>query len=331
MTRPPSLPGRAAAYLRRALARHVPVTETPDAGMHPAAIPLAAAENLAARMPSLILSAQRIAATVAAGHHGRRQAGPGEDFWQFRPAQPGEPVTRIDWRQSARSSRAYVRETEAEAAQTVCLWCDPSASMRWRSAPTLPLKSESAILLTLALGALLLRQGERVRLLTPGEPVDIPPGGRAALDRLAVALMRTMAHDPEDTSLPHPQQVPRHARVVLVGDGLCGLPAMGALLRGLTARPARALLLLVNDPAEAELPYAGHVRFSGLEGEDTLTLSGVEQVRGAYRDAYARHQAALADLCRTNGHLLIRHATDQRPEEALLALHAALSGRGERP
>ncbi|WP_246376421.1 DUF58 domain-containing protein [Gluconacetobacter aggeris] len=336
MTRPPSLPGRAAAFimrhaLGRAPARHVPATDTPDAGMRAAAVPLAAAENLAARMPALILSAQRIAATVAAGHHGRRQAGPGEDFWQFRPAQPGEPVTRIDWRQSARGSRAYVRETEAEAAQTVCLWCDPSASMRWRSAPALPLKSDCAILLTLALGALLLRQGERVRLLTPGEPVDIPPGGRAALDRLAVALMRTMAHDPEDTNLPHPQQVPRHARVVLVGDGLCGLPAMAALLRGLTARPARALLLLVNDPAEADLPYAGHVRFSGLEGEDTLTLSGVEQVRGAYRDAYARHQAALADLCRTNGHLLIRHATGQRPEEALLALHAALSGRGERP
>ena len=30
--------------------------------------------------------------------------------------------SRIDWRVSARSDRAYVRETEWEAAQTVCLW-----------------------------------------------------------------------------------------------------------------------------------------------------------------------------------------------------------------
>ncbi|MFS3136473.1 DUF58 domain-containing protein [Gluconacetobacter sacchari] len=331
MTRPPSLSGRAAAFLRRALARRAPATDMPDSGMDAVAVPLAAAENLAARMPSLLLSAQRIAAAVATGRHGRRQAGAGEDFWQFRPAQPGEPVTRIDWRQSARGSRAYVRETEAEAPQTVCLWCDPSASMRWRSLPALPLKSDAAILLTLALGALLLRQGERVRLLTPGEPVDIPPGGRAALDRLAVALMRTLAHGPDGAGLPHPQQVPRHARVVLVGDGLSALPPMATLLHGLAARPARALLLLVNDPAEAELPYAGHVRFSGLEGEAPLTLTGVEQIRGPYRDAYARHQADLAALCRANGHLLVRHTTDQRPEEALLALHAALSGRGERP
>lgn len=330
MTRPPSLSGRAAAFLRRALSRHVLLTETPDADTFSATVPLAAAENLAARMPSLILSAQRIAATVAAGHHGRRQAGPGEDFWQFRPAQPGEPVTRIDWRQSARGSRAYVRETEAEAAQTVCLWCDPSASMRWHSLPALPLKSDRAILLTLALGALLLRQGERVRLLTPGEPIDIPPGGRAALERLAIALMRTMTPAPDGPSLPHAQQVPRHARVVLVSDGLYELPPLATLLHGLTARPARALLLLVNDPAEADLPYAGHIRFSGLEGEHPLTLSGVEQMRGAYHDAYARHQADLGDLCGAQI-AQIRHATDRRPEEALLALHAALSGRGEHP
>ncbi|WP_338029625.1 DUF58 domain-containing protein [Gluconacetobacter tumulisoli] len=287
----------------------------------------AAAEGLAARMPALIVAATHIAATVAAGAHGRRQAGPGDSFWQFRPAQPGEPVTRIDWRQSARSSRAYVRETEAEAAQTICLWCDPSASMRWRSNAALPPKLDRAALLALAAGALLLRQGERVRLLTPDGPVDIPPGGRTALDRLGLALLRTLENAPESPCWPHPQQVPRHARIVLIGDGLALPETIGTLLRDLAARPARAHLLLVNDPAEAALPYAGRIRFAGLEDEAPLLLSGTEGLRPAYAAAFADHQARIAALCRATGHDLIRHTTDRRPEHALLALHAALSDR----
>ncbi|ACI52742.1 protein of unknown function DUF58 [Gluconacetobacter diazotrophicus PA1 5] len=331
---PDDRPGRAARLLRRLLRRPPPngrATAGGDAALDTpgAAVPLPlAAETLAARMPALILAAQRIAATVAVGHHGRRQSGPGEDFWQFRPAQPGEPVTRIDWRQSARSLRAYVRETEAEAAQTLCLWCDPSASMRWRSGAALPLKSDRAVLLALAVGTLALRQGERVRVLAPDGPIDIPPGGRAALDRLAVALLRIMEGGPDNPGLPNPHQVPRHARVVLLGDGLGEIAPLDALLRGLAARPARAHLLLVNDPAEASLPYAGRVRFAGLEDEAAMTLSGVEGLRAAYRDAYARHQDDLASVCRATGLDLIRHVTDQRPETALLALHAALMDRG---
>ncbi len=49
------------------------------------------------------------------GVHGRRQAGPGETFWQFRPFVSGEPAARVDWRRSARENRAFVREREWEA------------------------------------------------------------------------------------------------------------------------------------------------------------------------------------------------------------------------
>ncbi len=61
------------------------------------------------------------------GVHGRRRAGPGENFWQFRPFASGEPANRIDWRRSARGAQAFVREREWEAAQTLWLWFDRSA------------------------------------------------------------------------------------------------------------------------------------------------------------------------------------------------------------
>ena len=63
----------------------------------------------AANMPRLVLEARRIAATVIHGLHGRRRAGSGENFWQFRRFVSGEEARRVDWRRSARDEHLYVR------------------------------------------------------------------------------------------------------------------------------------------------------------------------------------------------------------------------------
>src|SRR5450432_3158164 len=96
------------------------------------------AEALAATLPPLLVAAERVATTVAQGVHGRRRVGQGDSFWQFRQYQPGDSAQRIDWRESAKSQRVYVRETEWEAAQSVWLWRDASASMAYASGAALP-------------------------------------------------------------------------------------------------------------------------------------------------------------------------------------------------
>src|ERR1043165_1841886 len=96
------------------------------------------AKDRAARLLALVVAAERVAMTVAQGVHGRRRVGQGEAFWQFRQYQPGDAAARIDWRESGKSQRLYVRETEWEAAQSVWLWRDPSESMDYSSAGYLP-------------------------------------------------------------------------------------------------------------------------------------------------------------------------------------------------
>ena len=91
------------------------------------------ATTLSARLPSLVIAARRVAQTVRHGVHGRRRAGSGETFWQFRPFLSGEPSSRVDWRRSAREERAFVREREWEAAHTVWIWFDRSPSMQFAS------------------------------------------------------------------------------------------------------------------------------------------------------------------------------------------------------
>lgn len=285
-----------------------------------------AAQGLAARLPQLLVAAERVAATVAAGIHGRRRTGPGEAFWQYRRYQAGDAASAIDWRQSARSSRLFVRESEWAAAQTVWLWRDGSASMAWRSNPELPTKRDRAELLVMALGALLLRGGERLALLSGALA---PTTGGGALARLGAAMLA----EPPMPKLPDPGRLPRHAELVLVSDFLAPLPELEAGLRALAAGGAVGHLIQVTDPAEETLPFEGRVRFSGLEGEGEILVRRVQDLRDSYAARLAAHRDGLAAIARALGWTFAIHRTDASPQAALLALHARLSAprTGARP
>src|ERR1700692_2643900 len=129
-----------------------------------AAVPHAVGQSqaLAASMPRLILEARRIAATIIHGLHGRRRAGSGENFWQYRRFMSGEPAARVDWRRSARDDNLYVREREWEAAHTVWLWPDRSPSMLFRSPLAQESKLDRTLVVTFALAEILVQAGERV-------------------------------------------------------------------------------------------------------------------------------------------------------------------------
>src|ERR1700749_4269320 len=137
---------------------------------------------IAGRLPPLLVAAERIAATVIQGVHGRRRVGSGEVFWQHRPYYPGDELRRLDWRQSAKSDKVYLRQMEWSAAQTVYLWCDLSPSMDYASSKDVSTKAERGVVLALALASVLSRAGDRGALLGDPEP---PISGLAGIERLA--------------------------------------------------------------------------------------------------------------------------------------------------
>lgn len=289
-----------------------------NAPYNPSAHVARRAEALGATLPPLLVSAQRVANTVAQGVHGRRQVGQGDSFWQYRPVNAGDPPGRIDWRASAKTDRTYVRQTEWEAAQTVYLWRDAGPSMDWRSGAAVPRKQERAELLLLALAALLLRGGERVRLL--GGPLRMR-GGRGALEAVAEALSEL----PPGNGLPPEAPLPRHARVVMIGDFLSPLPEIRRAVGALAALPVQGHLQQVLDPAEALLPFTGRVRFQGVRAEHDHVVPRVEGIREGYATALSDQVHGLATLATAAGWSFGTHRTDHPPESALLALYMALA------
>jgi uncharacterized protein (DUF58 family) len=261
------------------------------------------AEQLAATLPPLLVAAERVAATVVQGVHGRRRVGQGETFWQFRHYAPGDTPQLIDWRQSAKSDHVFIRELEWEA---------------------VPEKRARGDLLALALSVLLVRGGEHVSLLGSGIR---PATGRGALSRLALAIADeggALAKG-RDSDLPPVQPLPRNAQVVFLGDLLAPLEQVHQVVRGYAERGIKGHLLQILDPAEEKLPYAGRVRFEGLEGEEPWLLSRVESVRDTYLERLQAQREGLAAIARAVAWTYACHHTDRPPQTALLALYTALS------
>jgi uncharacterized protein (DUF58 family) len=277
------------------------------------------AEQLAATLPPLLVAAERVASTVAQGVHGRRRVGQGETFWQYRHYDMGDQPQSIDWRQSAKSDMVFVREMEWEAAQSVWIWRDTSASMSWSSDRNLQTKRQRADLLALALSVLLMRGGEHVALLGSGLR---PSASHAMLSKIA----HLVDNEKQSTdNLPPALPLPRSAQLVFIGDFLSPLEDIDRALRYYGESGQRGTLLQVLDPAEESLPYDGRVRFDGLEQEPPWLVSRVEAVRGDYARRLQSHRAGLRDICRSLGWGCDFHHSDQPPQVALLRLYTTLS------
>lgn len=283
----------------------------------------AEAETLADRLPDLMMDAQRVALTVAHGLHGRRRAGPGETFWQFRQVQTGDAATSVDWRRSASSDHLFIREREWEAAHTVWLWPDLSPSMAFKSHLASTEKRDRALLLTFALAEMLVRGGERVAMMG----VTLPSASRKSTVRMAEQLAQRLRVDKTDLpSFPPEVRMQRFAATIWISDFLDPLEPLRQRVSELASLGVEGHLIQVLDPAEETLPYEGRVEFRALEGAERWITDRAESIKGLYTARLEAHRAELKDICRRAGWSLLLHRTDRPTAEPLLAMSQRLRG-----
>lgn len=282
----------------------------------------AGGEALGGALPALLAEARHLAATVMLGDHGRRRTGQGDEFWQYRPAVPGDGARSVDWRRSARSDTQFVREREWQAAQTVLLWVDMSRAMAFSGDRNRPAKADRARLLAMALALLLLRGGERVGLADGSAP---PRSGRAQAEILARAL--AAAGGSEDYGAPATAALPAQGRAVFLSDFLGPFaPIEGAVVQAADAG-LRGTLLQVLDPLEETFPFDGRTIFESMGGGLRHETLKARDLRDRYRDRLAERRAALARLAQRTGWSFDGHRTDAAPLPALLWLYRATEGR----
>jgi uncharacterized protein (DUF58 family) len=273
--------------------------------------------KLAARVPRLILEARRVASTIIHGLHGRRRAGPGENFWQYRRFVNGEPSNSVDWRRSARDDNLYVREREWEASHTIWLWPDRSPSMDFASKLSEWSKLDRALVVSFALAEVLVQGGERVGI----PEIMRPTSNRNIIEKMA----ETIVHDTSDRpSLPPNFAPAAFSEVLLLSDFWSPVSEFRRIIGQLAANGARGHVVQVVDPAEESFPYMGRVEFIEPEGLGSITAGRAETWRNEYQTLVANHRAELRAECEQFGWSFTVHRTDRGPTELLFAIHARM-------
>ncbi|PCH98871.1 MAG: DUF58 domain-containing protein [Rhodobacteraceae bacterium] len=279
------------------------------------------ADALSAGFAPLLAEARQLAANISLGAHGRRRAGTGEEFWQYRAANSDDPFSNIDSRSSARSDEYFVRQHEWQNSQSVHLWIDRGASMQFRSTDTVPMKAGRAAALGLALSILLAKAGEKVGLMDTPEQ---PRAGMPQIENMAHLLTR----DQEDTeyALPAQKQMRAGQKAVFLSDFLGDWDATMECLTYVANQQVEGCLIQVLDPIEEAFPFKGRTVLSSVNGQHKFETLRASALRNEYLERLAERKAALQQLADKTGWRFLVHHTDQSANSAMLWLYQALQG-----
>jgi len=267
--------------------------------------------GLAGDLPGVLLDAKRLAAS-APGVHGRRRAGQGEAFWQYRDHRAEDGARLVDWRRSARGDRFYVREREREAAQTAWFWIDPDPGFNWSSDAKRPTKLYRARTIALALAILLSRGGERVGVLGQS-----PRAGARAVDRLAIDLMQPLREAP----------APTNSCVIFFSDFYAPVEQWRARLHACASSGATGALVMIADPAEEDFPFHGRTLFQAPGSRTEVLIGRAETAQATYAERLETHRRAIRTLGAEFGFPALLHRTDHSASPALALLIALVSER----
>jgi len=277
------------------------------------------AEIAASTLPALLAGAEHLATTVLLGDHGRRRAGMGDTFWQYRTAQAGDDLRSIDWRRSARADTNFVADKEWQIAQSVMIWVDQSASMSFASADNLPSKSTRARTAALATAILLIRGGERVGLT--GETLP-PRRGGSQITKLANILSQD---ETADYGTPETSGMLPHSRALFVSDFMGNIDAFETALLKAADLGVRGVMLQILDPQEETFPFNGRTIFQSMQGGLQHETLQAGDLKTRYLERLAERKDRLTHLARTTGWQFHTHHTNAPATSALLWLYQALA------
>ncbi|MHA3914153.1 DUF58 domain-containing protein [Halovulum sp. GXIMD14793] len=281
------------------------------------------AEKIAGSLPPLLAEAERLAFTVAMGVHGRRRAGMGENFWQYRRAVPGDVQTAVDWRRSGRSDSLYIREMEWEAAQTVSIWADDAQAMDYKGPKAERSKRDRAVLLSLALSVLLVKAGERVSLL--GTEAAMPRSGERQLSCMAMS-MAAEREDRPDFGAPPMARFSTSGRAVFLSDFMGAREDIFPALTHAADSNVQGCLVQIVDETEESFPFDGRTVFRSMGGGVEFETQRARALRDAYRDRLQERRDALETMAKRTGWRWMVHRTSDSPRKALLWLYMAIGG-----
>ena len=277
-----------------------------------------------ARVKDLPLIARTVADGFLHGLQQSHQRGVGIEFSQYRSYEPGDPLSRVDWKLFARSDRYFVREAERESEITMWFVLDASASMRVRSERDSPGwdKFEYAQHLLATLSYIGQKQGDHVGMLALSSERQslLPPGSG---ERHWHRLLKQLAQVKSGDSFPEAglirsviDRIQKTGLIFIISDFYQLSNELHDFIKQVSAGHTEVVAMQLQCDDELRFPYQGAIRFEDFETGEQVLVSA-SSARETWQQALAQHQLKLERFLRRQRISLQRINIDQPMDQAL--------------
>jgi uncharacterized protein (DUF58 family) len=267
------------------------------------------AKRYSDEVETILLEARRLSRSIRMGEHGRRSAGAGSDFWQFRKFENGLDSPRlINWKQSAKSDGLFVRETEWSAPQTLSIMVDRSAD-NFIDHP----KSKAYVnaLIALTLGYVYSDASEKVRI-DCGEFLQMDrPRDHA---EIAETLMRP--HN-QAWQLPSANNIPQNSKALLLSSFFNDVEKLSEYIPQYAERGVTGCLLQVLTKDEITFPFSGRVKFENATGSTVFQSDQARALRAEYLEKLQQNNEWLQSIVAVCGWTFLTVSIEQDPRDIL--------------
>ncbi len=211
------------------------------------------------------------------GLHASQIAGSGFEFNQYRSYQPGDPISRIDWKLWARSDRYFIREADKETTRDSWFVMDTSPSMRQQGQEQIT-KLDYAKWLSCCLTRLSQLQGDYFAMVTSStEPNIVQRGtGQEHWFRQLITTQKldcTSSEHWKMTATVSNQLIDRPSKIVILTDGYQQVEELNQYLENINGKKHEVTCILINDSLDRNLPLDADTEFKDLETGEKIVLA----------------------------------------------------------
>jgi len=237
------------------------------------------------RFDNLLVFAKSLVDGYYSGRHRAVNYGSSAQFKDYRAYQPGDELSKIDWRLYGKTKRFYTRRYDNETDMIIYLLVDTSASMGYGKGTG---KNLLAGQIAAALAYLMINQGDKVSLILFDTKVRhfIAPGGtRAHLYNMVNTLEEAEPSLKTDVCATlHECQalLKKRGRLVVVSDFWGADSQLFDALSLYLHRKFEVLLMQVMDDDELNLPQYDNVRFVDMESGEEVQVEP-DEIRSQYK------------------------------------------------
>lgn len=256
-------------------------------------------KDVVKKIKKVEISARRAVNSLVGGEYHSVFKGRGMEFDEVRHYSPGDQISSIDWKVTARRGTPFVKRFVEERELTVVLVADVSASEDFGSV------ARSKRDLVTEVGALLafsaIKNNDRVGLLTFSDRIEsfiMPKKGRSHGMRVIRELV-TLSPTGRGTSTVNALEylgrlIKRRSIVFLISDFIDeGFEKQLNII----SRKHDLVLIRIKDPMEAMLPDEGLVSLMDAETGEFITADPADRAwRESFTEISRRREAGWTDL-----------------------------------